>query len=157
MNVRLSDVIVFDVLDSYHPSVLFHILDHVRAKDVSHQVEEITDWERFQSPASELISPTSQNNSSKEVDKAARDFIASIASAYRLPTSKQTLSDLNKDLPGLDRLLKRKGREDCDMKPGIQYVKRQLTETLKPLEEWLGERHLAVGNKNRKLRSYISR
>jgi hypothetical protein len=40
----------------------------------------------------------------------ARDFIASIASTYRPSTSKITLSDLNKDLPGLESLLKHKWR-----------------------------------------------
>jgi hypothetical protein len=40
----------------------------------------------------------------------ARDFTASIASAYRLSTRKVTLSDINTDLPGLDRLLKLKRR-----------------------------------------------
>jgi hypothetical protein len=40
----------------------------------------------------------------------ARDFTASIASAYRLATSKITLTDLNSDLPGLDWLLKYKKR-----------------------------------------------
>jgi hypothetical protein len=34
----------------------------------------------------------------KEADKAARDFTASIASAYRLSTSKIALSNLNKDI-----------------------------------------------------------
>jgi hypothetical protein len=37
-----------------------------------------------------------------------RDITATIASAYRLSTSKLTLSDLNKDLPGLESLLKHK-------------------------------------------------
>jgi hypothetical protein len=41
-----------------------------------------------------------------EADKAARDFTASIASAYRLSTYKVTLSDINNDLTGLDHLLK---------------------------------------------------
>jgi hypothetical protein len=41
----------------------------------------------------------------EEADKAARDFTASIASAYRLSTSKVTLSGLNNAFPGLDPLL----------------------------------------------------
>jgi hypothetical protein len=45
-------------------------------------------------------------SSGAEADKAASAFIASIASAYRLSTSKITLSELNNDLPGLDRLIK---------------------------------------------------
>jgi hypothetical protein len=46
------------------------------------------------------------------ITRSARDAVsrtaASIASAYRLSTSKITLIDLNSDLPGLDRLLKYK-------------------------------------------------
>jgi hypothetical protein len=33
-NIRLSDVIVSDILDSYHLPILFHILDHVRTKQI---------------------------------------------------------------------------------------------------------------------------
>jgi hypothetical protein len=45
-----------------------------------------------------------------EADKAAREFIASTASAYRLLTSKVKISEVNTDLPGLDTLLKQKQR-----------------------------------------------
>jgi hypothetical protein len=45
-----------------------------------------------------------------EADKAACAFTASIASAYRLSTSKITVSELNNDLSGLDRLLKYRKR-----------------------------------------------
>jgi hypothetical protein len=69
-----------------------------------------SDWERFQSLASELISPRIEINSGVEADKAARNFTASIASAYRLSTSKVTLSDINNDIPGLVCLLKHKRR-----------------------------------------------
>jgi hypothetical protein len=72
-------------------------------------VDKFTDWERFQSLASELISPTIQINSAEEAKKVTRDFPASTASAYRL-SSKITLSDLNMDLPGLENLVKHKGR-----------------------------------------------
>jgi hypothetical protein len=51
-NVCLSDVTVSDVLDSVHLPILFHILDHVSAKDISAPVEVQTNWERFQSLAS---------------------------------------------------------------------------------------------------------
>jgi hypothetical protein len=54
------------------------------------------------------VSPRIQINSGVEADKAAREFAASTASAYRLSTCKITVSDLNSDLPGLDRLLKHK-------------------------------------------------
>jgi hypothetical protein len=46
----------------------------------------------------------------EEADKEACDFTASIALAYRLLTSEMTFSELNKDLPGLESLLKLKRR-----------------------------------------------
>jgi exonuclease III len=109
-NIRRSNVIVSDILDSDHLPIIFHILDHVRTKDVSAPLEKFTDWERFQSLPSNLISPSLEINLGVEADKTARDFTASIASAYRLATSKITLTNLNSDLPGLDRLLKYKKR-----------------------------------------------
>jgi hypothetical protein len=66
------------------------------------QVDKFTDMKWFQSFASGLISPRIQINSEQEADKAARDFTACIASAYGLSTSKITLSDLDKDLCGLN-------------------------------------------------------
>jgi hypothetical protein len=107
-NIRVSDFIVSDILDSDHLPIVFHILDHVKIRNLSESVEKFTDWERFQSLASELISPRIEINSGVEADKAARDFTASIASAYRLSTNKVTLSNINKDTPELDRLLKHK-------------------------------------------------
>jgi hypothetical protein len=109
-NIRLSVVIVSDILGSDHLPIIFHILDHVRTKNISAPLEEITDWEQFQSLTSNLTSPRIEINSGAEADKAARSFTASIASAYRLSTSKITLSELNSDPPGLDRLLKYKKR-----------------------------------------------
>jgi hypothetical protein len=47
-NIRLPSVIV-SVLDSDHLPIIFHILDHVRTKNVSAPLETFTDWERFQS------------------------------------------------------------------------------------------------------------
>jgi hypothetical protein len=44
-------------------------------------LKKITDWERFQSLASDLISPRLEINTRIEADKAAREFTASIASA----------------------------------------------------------------------------
>jgi hypothetical protein len=76
--------------------------DHIRTKNLSDLVDKFTDWEQFQSLASKLISPRIQINMGEEADKVARGFTASIASAYRLLTSKVTLLDLNKDLPGLE-------------------------------------------------------
>jgi hypothetical protein len=109
-NIRLSDVIVSDILDSDHLPIVFHILEHVKIRNLSEPIEKYTDWDRFQSLASELISSQAKINSGVAADKAARNFTASVASAYRLPTNKVTLSDINNDLPGLDRLLKHKER-----------------------------------------------
>jgi hypothetical protein len=54
-NVRLSEVIVSDVLDSHHPPIVFHLLDHISTRNLSDPVVKFTDWRRFQSLASELI------------------------------------------------------------------------------------------------------
>jgi hypothetical protein len=107
-NIRVSDVISSDSLDSGHLPIVFHLLDHVKIRNLSEPIEKFTDWERFQSLAAEPISPRIEINSEVEADKVARDFIASIASAYSLSTSKVTLLDINKYIPGLDRLLKHK-------------------------------------------------
>jgi hypothetical protein len=109
-NVRVSDVIVSDILDSDHLPKLFHILEHVKITNPSDPKEKFTDWDRFQSLASELISPKIEIKSRVEADKAAREFSASIASAHRLSTSRVTILDLNNDLPGLDRLFRHKQR-----------------------------------------------
>jgi hypothetical protein len=109
-NIRLSDAIVSDILDSDHLPIIFNILDHVRTKQLSKPLEKFTDWERFQSLAQNLISPRVEINSGLEADNAARAFTASIASAYRLSTTNITLSELNNDLPGLDPLLNYKRR-----------------------------------------------
>jgi hypothetical protein len=109
-NIRVSDAIVSDILDSDHLQIIFHILDHVKIRNLSDPIEKFTDWDRFQSLASELISPKIDVKSGVEADKAARDFSASIASAYRLSTCKTTLLDLNNDLSGLVRLLRHKQR-----------------------------------------------
>jgi hypothetical protein len=109
-SIRVSDVIVSDILDSDHLPIIFHILDHVKIRNLSDLIEKFTDWDRFQNLASELISPKIEIKLGVEADKAARDFSASIASAYRLSTCKITLLDLNNDLPGLDQLLRHKER-----------------------------------------------
>jgi hypothetical protein len=62
-NVHLSEVIVSDVLDLDHLPIVFHILDHVTIRNLSDPVEKFTDWERFQSLASDLASPRIQINS----------------------------------------------------------------------------------------------
>jgi hypothetical protein len=89
-------------------SVWSVLLYHVRTRNLSDPADKFTDWERFHSLASELISPRIQINLWVEADKAARDFTASIALAYRLSTRKIMISDLNKNLPGLESLLKHK-------------------------------------------------
>jgi endonuclease/exonuclease/phosphatase family metal-dependent hydrolase len=38
-NIRLSDVIVFDIMDSDHLPIIFHILDHVRTIQISKPLE----------------------------------------------------------------------------------------------------------------------
>jgi hypothetical protein len=108
--IRVSDVIVSDILDSVHLPILFHILDHVKVRNLSEPVEKFTAWERFQILASELMSLKIEIKSGVEADKRERNITASIASAYRLSTSKITLLDHINDLPGLDRLLKHKQR-----------------------------------------------
>jgi hypothetical protein len=77
-----------DILDSDHLTSVFQTLDYVKTRSVSVPVEKFTDWE--------------------EADKTARDFTSSVVSAYRLSTSKFPFSDLNNDIPGLNRLFKQK-------------------------------------------------
>jgi hypothetical protein len=83
-DVRLSELRLLDVMDSDHLLIRFCILDHAKGRDILDQVEKFTDWEQFQSLASALVSPRIEINSCAEVDKAASDFSASIASAYML-------------------------------------------------------------------------
>jgi hypothetical protein len=79
-NIRLSNAIVSDILDSDHLPIILYILDHVRTKTISAPLEKFTDWERFQSLTSNLISPRIEINSVAEPDKSARAFAASVAS-----------------------------------------------------------------------------
>jgi hypothetical protein len=109
-NVQLPEVIIPDILDSDNQPIIFHLLNLVRTRNTWPMVGKFTDWDWFQSLTSELISPRIQIKLGKEVDKVACNFTASIALAYRLSTSKITLSDLNKDLPGLQSVLKHKRR-----------------------------------------------
>jgi hypothetical protein len=50
--IRVSDVIVSDILDSDHLPIVFHILDHVKIRNLSELIEKFTDWDRGQSLAS---------------------------------------------------------------------------------------------------------
>jgi hypothetical protein len=89
---------------------MFCILDHIKAREILDLVEKFADWEQFQSLASALVSQRVEINSCIEADKAARDFAASIASAYRLLTKTTTISDHNRGSSSLERLLKHKQR-----------------------------------------------
>jgi hypothetical protein len=62
----------------------------------------------FQSLASELISSRIQSDPSEEIHKTARYFSLIRLGVYAVKKKKLALSDLNNDLPGLDRLLKQK-------------------------------------------------
>jgi hypothetical protein len=75
----MSHVIFPDILDSDHLPIVFHILDHVKIKNLSEPTEKFIDYDRLQSLASELMSPKIVINSGVEADKAAREFTASIA------------------------------------------------------------------------------
>jgi hypothetical protein len=72
---------------------MFSILDPVRKREALDSAEKLTDRGLFQILASELISPNNQIHSSDEADKAAFEFAASIASAYRMSTKKTTILD----------------------------------------------------------------
>jgi hypothetical protein len=144
-NVRLSEVIVSDVLDSDHLQIILHILDHVGTKHFWILLENLQIGSSFK--ALPLLSPRVQINSGGvEADKAARDFTASVASAYRLSTSKHTLSDLNRDLPGLDKLLKYEQRLrklwhktwDPVCKTAVSWVTKTIKRMTqrKTLEQW---------------------
>jgi hypothetical protein len=55
-NVLLSDI-VSGILDSAHLPIVFHLLHHIRTRNLSDPVDIFTDWDWFQSLASELFSP----------------------------------------------------------------------------------------------------
>jgi hypothetical protein len=52
-NIRVSDIIVSDISDSDHLPIVFHILDHIKIKNISEPIEKFTDWYRFQNLASD--------------------------------------------------------------------------------------------------------
>jgi hypothetical protein len=56
-NVRLSEGIVSEVLNSDHLPIPFHILYHVTTINFSDPIEKFTDRELFQSLDSDLVSP----------------------------------------------------------------------------------------------------
>jgi hypothetical protein len=115
-NVRLSEVIVSDILPSYHLPIIVYLLDHIR-RNLSDPVEKLRDLERFGSLASELISPRVQVISGKEANKNIRDSTAFLAPAYRLLASKITFCDLldnNIRVPSLESLVKHLVKETRD-------------------------------------------
>jgi hypothetical protein len=63
-NIRMSDAIVFVILDSDPLQIIFHILDHVKIRNLSEPIETFTDWDQFQSLASDIISPRIEFNPS---------------------------------------------------------------------------------------------
>jgi hypothetical protein len=95
---------------THHLLIIFHLLDHIRSRNLSDAVYKFTDLEGFQRFATKLISTKIQIYSEEEAERSARDLTASIASVYRIATSKITLSDINKDMTGLEKLLKHKRR-----------------------------------------------
>jgi hypothetical protein len=70
-NIRLSHVIVSDILDSDYLRIVFQILEHVDTKKLSKPFEKFTDSERFQNLACKLISRRIEINSGVEADIAA--------------------------------------------------------------------------------------
>jgi hypothetical protein len=109
-NLQLPEITVSDILDSDHLPILFNLLDHITTRTLSNRGDKFTDWEWFQRLSSELISPNIQINLREEAHKVACDFTASLTSAYNLSTCKLILSHLNKELPGLESLLKHERR-----------------------------------------------
>jgi hypothetical protein len=136
-NVRMFDITVLEILDSDHLPILFHMLDHVSTRDISAPIEIHTDWERFQSLASDLTSPRTQIHTPENAEEAARKFAASIASAYWLSTHKIAILKLNKELPELERLLQLKQRlrklwqetRDPTCKTAVNWVTKTIRRT----------------------------
>jgi hypothetical protein len=125
-NIRLLQVIVTDILNSDHISIMFTILDPVIARKALNPVEKFTNWEQFQSITYELISPNTLLHSSNKADKAARDFAASLASTYTLSTIKTIISNTKYEIPSLLRLLNyRRKFRSYGKKPWIQYAQQQ--------------------------------
>jgi hypothetical protein len=61
-NIELSSVTVSNLLDSDPLPKIFHILDHVKIRNLSELIEKFKDWEWIQSLASHLISPRIEIN-----------------------------------------------------------------------------------------------
>jgi hypothetical protein len=104
------------------------------------------DWELFQRLASEFISPSIKILSHNEADKAACDFAASTALAYRLSTRKITIIDRKYKILGPDRLLKHKRKlrklwqetRNPAYKAAVNWVTQNIRRMIqkKALERW---------------------
>jgi hypothetical protein len=70
-----------NILDSDHLPIKFHIMDRVKVRYSSEPIEKFTDWDRFQSLSSDLISLRLEINTEVVANKLAREFTASIGSA----------------------------------------------------------------------------
>jgi hypothetical protein len=126
-------------------------MGHVKIKNLSEPIEKFTDWDRFQTLVSELISLKVEIKSGIEADKAAHDFTDCTASASRLSTSKITLLNMNNELPGLDKLLiyeqklRKMWQETSNpaCKTAVNWVPKQIRRmTEKALERWEKNRQL---------------
>jgi hypothetical protein len=145
-DIQLSKVRMLDIMNSDHLPTMFCILDHVKAREILDPVEKFTDWERFQSLTSALLSPRIKINSCTETDKAARNFAASVVSEYRLSTETTTISDSNLDPSGLDQLPKHKQRLgklrqetwDPSCKTAVNWVTKTIRRMVRKraLEQW---------------------
>jgi hypothetical protein len=149
--IRVSDVVVSDTFASDHLPVIFHILDHDKIRNLSDSIEKFRDWDKVQSLSSELISPKIEIKSGTEADKAARNLSFSLL-RYRLPTSKITRLDLNKNLSGLDRLLRHRQRlrklwqetRDPACKAAVNWVSKAIRRMTR--KKALERRETKIGN-----------
>jgi hypothetical protein len=65
-NVRLSEIIFSDTLDSDELSFALHLLNHIRTRNLSGPGDKFTEWERFRCVAYELISLKSKLSRKKK-------------------------------------------------------------------------------------------
>jgi hypothetical protein len=128
---------------------MFSTLGSVRTREALDPVEKLTDWELFQSLASELISSDVQIHSSNKADEVARDFAVSIASACRLSTRKTTILDRKYEILYLEHLLEYKRKfgklwqetRDPACKTAINWVTRNIRRMVR-------KKHLKEGKQN---------
>jgi hypothetical protein len=136
---------------------MFSILHPVRTREALDPVEKLTDCELFQSLAPELISQNIKIHSSNEADKAACDFAALIASAYRISTRKTTNLNQKYEIPALDSLLKHKIKViKLHQEPRDPACKTAVNSVTQIIERMVRKRALKTGNKVGKLQSHTS-